>query len=262
MSGVKLRKRADSFADHFSQARLFWNSMAPHEKEHMISAYSFELGKVERREIREREVNEILANIDLVLATRVAENLGLPAPVGTTAAPVTAALQDSPALSQANLLPGNIRSRKVAILLLPGADAGDISHIIDVLNREGAMTKLIGPSSAAVKTSDGNTLMPDASFATMPSIAFDAVFVPGGAGVADALRADGSGLHYLMEAYKHLKAIALCGDTGDLAGELRLKPDAGLLSAATAKDLCADFVKAMGQHRVWAREPLAMAIPA
>jgi catalase len=262
MSGIKLRKRADSFSDHFSQARLFWNSMAPHEQEHMIAAYSFELGKVERREIREREVYQILTNIDPVLATRVAQNLGLPTPVGSSVAPPQASLKQSPALSQANLLSGNIRSRKVAILLADGADVTDISHIIGVLNKEGATAKVIGPSSAAVKTSDGNTLMPDATFDGLPSVAFDAVFVPGGAGVATALQANGAALHYLLEAYKHLKAIALCGEASDLLAVLRLEADEGLLSAAKAEDLCADLVKAMAQHRVWAREPKAQAVPA
>src|SRR5690606_37772599 len=152
------------------------------------AAYSFELGKVQSREIREREVNQILANIDLVLATRVAQNLGLPAPAGCSVTPVQSALQESPALSQANLLAGNIRSRKLAILLVEGAEAGDIDHIIEVLTDEGAMAKLIAPSSAPVKTSDGNTLLPDATFDGLPSIAFDAVFVPGGAGVAEQLR--------------------------------------------------------------------------
>lgn len=260
MSGVKLRKRADSFADHFSQARLFWNSMAPHEKEHMIASYSFELGKVERREIREREVNQILANIDLDLASRVAENLGLPAPTGAAAKPAKGAAKASPALSQANLLSGNIRSRKVAILLADGADADDIRHIIGVLDGEGASTKLLGPTSAPVKTSDGKTLQPDATFDGLPSIALDAVFVPGG--VAKVLEGNGVALHYLLEAYKHLKAIALCGDAGGLTKRLHLEEDEGLLVAAKASDLCAKFVAAMAKHRVWAREAKAKAVPA
>ena len=260
MSGVKLRKRADSFADHFSQARLFWNSMQPHEQEHMIAAYSFELGKVERHEIRAREVNEILANIDSTLAARVAENLGLPAPKG--AAPEQAKVKASPSLSQANLLSGNIRSRKVAILLADGADAEDIDHIVRVLEGEGATTKLIAASSAPVKTSDGKTVQPDATFTGLPSVAFDAVFVPGGASVAEALQADGAALHYLLEAYKHLKAIALCGDSKALVTLLRIEADEGLLMADKASGLCAKLVKAMAQHRVWAREPKAKAIPA
>src|SRR5471030_83386 len=82
----KIRQRSESFSDHFSQARLFFKSMSKHEQEHIISAYSFELGKVERLWIRERQVNEILANIDLELAKRVAQNLGLPAPKAGTVA--------------------------------------------------------------------------------------------------------------------------------------------------------------------------------
>ncbi|WP_070342023.1 catalase, partial [Pseudomonas aeruginosa] len=54
VSGSKLRKRADSFADHFSQAALFWHSMSEAEQAHIVAAYSFELSKVERQSIRER----------------------------------------------------------------------------------------------------------------------------------------------------------------------------------------------------------------
>nr|BFE92721.1 hypothetical protein GCM10020185_32570 [Pseudomonas brassicacearum subsp. brassicacearum] len=73
IDAYKIRQRSDSFGDHFSQARLFYKSMSPHEQEHIIAAYSFELGKVEREFIRARQVNEILANIDLELAGRVAK---------------------------------------------------------------------------------------------------------------------------------------------------------------------------------------------
>jgi catalase len=102
----KIRQRSESFSDHFSQARLFFNSMSQHEKEHIIAAYSFELGKVEREFIRARQVNEILANIDLELAKRVG-NLGLPAPKQRHGRGAKTSFDHSPALSQANLLPGH-----------------------------------------------------------------------------------------------------------------------------------------------------------
>jgi catalase len=105
----KIRQRSESFSDHFSQARLFFHSMSQHEQEHIISAYSFELGKVEREFIRARQVNEILANIDLELAKRVAQNLGLPAPSRNGLCEDF--LERSPALSQANLLPGHIKTQ-------------------------------------------------------------------------------------------------------------------------------------------------------
>jgi len=258
----KIRQRSESFGDHFSQARLFFNSMSDHEKEHIIAAYSFELGKVEREFIRAREVNEILANIDLELAKRVAANLGLPAPSKGTVDVRKTSFDHSPALSQANLLPENIKTRKVAILAANGVDGAAIDAMKKALAAEGAHAKLLGPTSAPVKTADGKTLAVDASMEGMPSVIFDAVFVPGGADSIKALSGDGVALHYLLEAYKHLKAIALHGDAKQLQDLLKLEADDGLLQSKDVPGLTKPFFAAIGQHRVWAREPKAKAIPA
>jgi catalase len=262
ISAPKLRKRSESFGDHFSQATLFWNSMSEPEKEHIISAYSFELAKVERMFIRERQVNEILANIDMTLASRVAENIGVKAPSGPTVTPVKTSVTSSPALSQMNLLSGNIKSRKVAILIANGVEKSDIELIKDALMKEGASTKLIGPSAAPVQAADGSELIPDASMEGLPSIAFDAVFWPGGETACKTWQTDGTALHYLLEAYKHLKAIALCGDAVQLADQLKLDPDEGLIRGGSASEVSADFIEAMSRHRVWDREAKAKSIPA
>ncbi|MCK6250852.1 catalase HPII [Pseudomonas fragi] len=257
----KIRQRSESFSDHFSQARLFFNSMSKHEQEHIIAAYSFELGKVEREHIRARQVDEILANIDLGLAGRVAQNLGLPAPKAGTVAERKTRIAKSPALSQANLLPGNIKTRKVAILAANGVDGKAIDALKQALAAEGAHGKLLGPTSAPVKTAEGNLLAVDASMEGLPSVTFDAVYVPGGAASIKALSGDGVALHYLLEAYKHLKAIALHGEAGQLLDVLHLQADEGLLVIKEAKDL-KGFFAAIGQHRVWTREARAKAIPA
>ncbi|MGV8919617.1 MAG: catalase HPII [Pseudomonas sp.] len=257
----KIRRRSESFSDHFSQARLFFHSMSHHEKEHIIAAYSFELGKVERDWIRARQVNEILANIDLELAARVAKNLGLPAPKQGTVPEKPLTLKTSPALSQANLLSGDIVSRKVAILAADGVDGAAIAALKKALEAEGATAKLLGPTSAPITTADGQSLVVDASMEGMPSIAFDAVFVPGGAESVKALSANGVALHFLLEAYKHLKAIQLNGEAGQLLDVLHLEADEGLLVSKDTKSFKA-LVAAIAQHRVWAREPKAKAIPA
>jgi catalase len=257
----KVRERSESFADHFSQATLFFNSMSDAEKEHIISAYSFELGKVDREHIRVRQVNEILANIDLTLAGRVAENLGLPAPKAATVQTKPSSLKASPALSQVNLLSGDIKTRKVAVLVANGVDSAAIDALKKVLEAEGAHAKILGPTSSPVKTADGNSLPVDASMEGLPSVAFDAVWVPGGAASVKALSGDGVALHYLLEAYKHLKAIGLSPDAKVLIEALKLDEDAGLLVGQDAKTFQA-FVDAIAQHRVWAREPKAKAVPA
>ncbi|AZD19414.1 Catalase KatE [Pseudomonas chlororaphis subsp. aurantiaca] len=257
----KIRQRSPSFSDHFSQARLFFKSMSPHEQEHIIAAYSFELGKVEREWIRARQVNEILANIDLELAKRVAQNLGLPVPKTGTVEVPELTLDHSPSLSQANLLSGDIKTRKVAILAANGVDGKAIDALKKALQAEGAHAKLLGPTSAPVTTADGKTLPVDASMEGLPSVAFDAVFVPGGAKSIHALSGDGVALHYLLEAYKHLKAIALQGEAKQLLDVLKLEVDAGLIVGGDAKALKA-FFNAIAHHRVWEREPKAKAIPA
>ncbi|MFJ2322187.1 catalase HPII [Pseudomonas sp. NPDC087817] len=262
IDAAKIRQRSESFSDHFSQARLFFNSMSAHEKEHIIAAYSFELGKVEREFIRAREVNEILANIDLELAKRVAANLGLPAPTKGTVEVRKTSFDNSPSLSQANLLPENIKTRKVAILAANGVDGAAIDAMKKALAAEGAHAKLLGPTSAPVKTADGKSLPVDASMEGMPSVIFDAVFVPGGAASVKALSGDGVALHYVLEAYKHLKAIALQGEAKQLLDVLKLEADAGLLEGKDVGALTKPFFAAIGQHRVWAREPKAKAIPA
>ena len=257
----KVRERSESFSDHFSQATLFFNSMSHTEKEHIIAAYSFELGKVDREYIRARQVNEILANIDLELASRVAANLGLPAPTQGTVSVKPSSLKESPALSQMNLLSGDIKSRKVAILVANGVDGNAVAALQKALKAEGAHAKVLGPTSASVKTADGQTLPVDASQEGLPSVAFDAVWVPGGADSIKALSADGVALHYLLEAYKHLKAIGISKDGKALLEALRLQEDAGLLVGDDDSTIKA-FIAAIAQHRVWAREPAAKAIPA
>ncbi|WP_277425504.1 catalase HPII [Pseudomonas chlororaphis] len=257
----KIRQRSPSFSDHFSQARLFFKSMSTHEQEHIIAAYSFELGKVEREWIRARQVNEILANIDLELARRVAQNLGLPVPKRGTVDVPELSPDHSPALSQANLLSGDIKTRKVAILAANGVDGKAIDAVKKALQAEGARARLLGPTSAPVTTADGKTLPVDASMEGLPSVAFDAVFVPGGAKSIQALSGDGVALHYLLEAYKHLKAIALQGEAKQLLDVLKLEVDAGLIVGGDAKALKA-FFNAIAHHRVWEREPKVKAIPA
>ncbi|MFK8399730.1 catalase HPII [Pseudomonas sp. BGr12] len=259
MTGAKVRVRADSFADHFNQAALFYHSLSEAEQGHVASAYVFELSKVERMPIREREVNEILANICPELAEKVASQIGVKVTHKAARVPQP---KPSPALSQANLLAGDIRSRKVAILIADGVSESDVRDLKDALEKAGAAGKLIGPSTSPVKAEGGAWLTPDASWDGLPSVAFDAVYVPGGAKATQQIGGDGRALHYLLEAYKHLKPLAFCGDAQALPGQLGLSPDEGIVEGRTAADVFAAFEKALKLHRIWAREAQVTKIPA
>ncbi len=263
----KVRARSDSFADHFSQATLFWNSQTDVEKEHIIEAYSFELSKVKRPWIRERVIKEILPNIDLELARRVGENHGIEAPTQPTATPAQlgkSSCQDSPALSLIRARkPKGIKSRKVAILIADGVDGEQVEALQRKLKDEGAEGILIAPKMAPIKTLNGTTLTPDELLSGQPSVAMDAVFVPGGPDSVRALSAAGLGRHYVQEAYMHLKVIATLGEGRQLLADAGLPTtEEGILNGASADDIFSEFVEALSQHRIWSREAQAASISA
>lgn len=164
-------------------------------------------------------------------------------------------------MSQVNLLSGDIVSRKVAILVANGVDGKAVEAMKAALAAKGAHAKVLGPTSAPVKTADGKSLPVDASAEGLPSVAFDAVFVPGGKDSVKALSTDGVALHFILEAYKHLKAISVAGEAKELLTLLRLEEDAGLLVVSDSKSF-EPFFKAIAQHRVWDREVKAKAVPA
>ncbi|WP_321784042.1 catalase HPII [Paraburkholderia sp. J94] len=259
VEGTKIRVRSDSFADHFSQAAMFYNSMSTPEKEHIVAAYTFELGKVTKPEIRERTVNAILANIDADLAARVALALGLPK-AKTGAKPGKPNPAASPALSLLNRVKPGIKTRKIALLAAPGADAATLKTVRDALAKEGATALIVAPTLAPI---DG--LVPDATLAGMPSVMFDAVFVTGGEIASQTLVQSGDARHFVAEAFRHLKALAAI-DTGRLLlGAAQLPDPADGVAQGDASDLKAvlkAFIEAAGQHRVWTRAAQAESVPA
>ena len=144
MEGVKARVRSATFADHFSQAGLFWRSQATWEQDHIVAAFCFELGKVEAVAIRERMVST-LTQVDSALAARVADGLGMPipaAPVGSENVPRTHKPKRDAALSMAAAQSDSIVGRKVAVLVADGVDAASIGALRKALEAGGASVKI------------------------------------------------------------------------------------------------------------------------
>ncbi len=75
----KLRGKSEKFADHYTQATLFWNSQTPYEKAHIVRGFRFELTKVQVPAIRQRTVS-MLRNVSDELAQRVADGIGIKLP--------------------------------------------------------------------------------------------------------------------------------------------------------------------------------------
>ena len=275
VDGSKIRKRSASFADHFSQATLFWNSMSDVEREHIVAAFRFELGKVETREIRAAVV-DLLDHVDRDLAVRVAGGIGVAAPEGG-GHPNHG--RSSPALSQVaraeELAPqAGIATRRIAMLIADGVDGTGATALAEALRERGAVVELLAPTDGPVRCAGGDDpLMADRAINTMASVLYDAVAVPCGPDSVTALSADGYAVHFVTEAYKHAKAIAAFGagvdllakaglDTKVARGEDELVVDAGVVTSTHAQDtlpprFAERFAGLIAGHRIWTRDTAA-----
>lgn len=260
VSGQKIRARSESFSDYFSQPRLYYKSLAPHEQKHVVDAYTFELSKVKRKHIRERQVQQILANIDLDLARQVGANLGIEVPdLSLDFKPQ--AVEKSAKLSMLAFPPADIQGRKIAVLIHNMIQSEALETMRNWAIKEGAILHLLAPSLAPVKDHKDNVIMADGMQMSEPSIAYDAVILPDGDNL-NAVMQDGVTRHYVLEAYKHLKPIVFLGNKSDLLEPLGLVADEGTLIEDDFKHVSEKLKNLLKAHRVWSREQIAQHVPA
>ncbi|WP_026637506.1 catalase [Duganella zoogloeoides] len=261
----KVRGKPELFADHYSQARLFWISQTPSEQTHIINAYRFELSRVTVPAIRVRLLS-MLANVDPVLAEGVATGLGLdvpaPMPLATNATPPEYA--PSPALS---LLarPGSlgVTGRKVAIIASHGVDAAGVQAVYADLLKAGAVPRVVGPYLGQLKAADGSALDVEISFEAGPAVLYDAVVIADGAGSAKSLQAEAIALDFVRQQYNHCKPILAIGAGADVLKKLGVQaklpsgqgdPSLWIVDAGSVTTALAEFKAALGAHRNFQRE--------
>jgi len=260
VDGRKIRDRSESFGDYFSQARLYYQSLAPYEQKHVVDAYTFELSKVQRLHIREREVKEILANIDLNLAQKVGKNLGIEVP-DTGKSFKTSSVEKSAKLSFEAFVPEDIKARKIAVLVHDKVNEVNVAAILAWAQAESAVAHILTPTPAPVLSNAQSPLPSNGMQKGEPSVMYDAVVIVDGDNY-DAVKADGVATHYILEAYKHLKPIVFLGDKKALVEDLRLVMDKGTVVTEDFNSVSTEFKDLIRAHRVWEREMVAEAIPA
>lgn len=260
IDGKKIRARSDSFSDHFSQARLYYQSLAPHEQKHIVDAYTFELSKVKRKYIREREVQDVLAHIDFDLAQQVGNNLGIDVPKSNLDVK-SSCVKKSTKLSFESFIPPDIKARKIALLVHDKVNQESIDAIKEWAKVENAIVHLLTPTPAAVINQTHSAIESDGMQKAEPSIAYDAVVIVDGDNLAE-VKKDGVTKHYLLEAYKHLKPIVFLADKGNLIEELQLTSDEGTLVSQGFNEIKDSFKELIRHHRIWSREKIAEGIPA
>ena len=245
--GQKLRIRPESFADHYSQARLFFRSMDKAEAAHIASAFVFELSKVSIEHIRVQMIAN-LRNVDEDLAKRVADGLAMDLPPASPAAAPVLDMDPSPALRiiRGPLEKHTLEGRTVGILIADGTDADALNTLTTAISTAGGNTKLIAPKVGKVPLSDGSTIAADAQLFGQPSVTVDAAAVVLSADATKKLVKEGAAVQWVMDAFGHLKAIGFNAEAKPLLDKAGVKADEGV----TDLD---GFVEAAKQ-RYWDRE--------
>jgi catalase len=251
-SGPKLRQRAESFADHYSQARQFYRSMTPPEKTNIVRALTFELGKVQTLAVRSR----MLGHLDLIepeLGERVGEALGMAGEADKISPAVEPRddLDPSPALSLVAKAPKTLQGRTVALLVTEGSDAKLRDTVRKALEKKKATVKMVAPRAGKMKIG----VLPDMTIEGSPSCLFDAVvLLPSGEG-ADMLLGMAPAIDWLRDAYAHLKAIGYIAAALPLfeKADLEVDDDAGITDVGSKGGLDR-FLEAADQHKIWDRD--------
>ena len=262
VEGHKIRERSASFQDHFGQATLFLNSMTAPEREHLIKAAHFELGKVQSHEVKVRLL-DLFNHIDHNFAKEVAAGLGLPEP---SAEVVVNHGKASSALSMEKMPKTSIKTRQIAILIADGFSATEVTAVEKALKVAGAQAKIVANRGGKISSKEGQELVAERTFLTAASVMFDAVYIPGGSQSIAALKAEGDALNFVTEAFKHGKAIAASSEGVELLATAKLvetKPESDKLTIVEGvvsnsqptnlKEFAQALIEAMMPHRHWAR---------
>ncbi|HEX2546962.1 MAG TPA: catalase [Ramlibacter sp.] len=265
----KVRAKPEKFADHYTQARLFFESQTPVEQQHIANAFRFELSKLTVPAIRERMVAG-LRNASEPLARMVAEGLGmeeLPNPLPLALPnPAQPEVLKSPALSLLSR-PGQtpLKGRKVALLVGPGVEGEALAQVQQALLAQGAIGRLVGPRIGSFRTASGDLVDADASLENEPGFLFDALVLPDGAEAVAALAQDGHTMEFVKDQFRHCKPMLVLGASSVLLTKAGVpaamdkslaQGNTGLVIADSGDAPAAieAFLAAMALHRHFGRE--------
>ena len=255
VEGAKVRERSATFADHYSQARLFFESQSEPEQNHIVAALIFELSKVEAPIVRAAMLGH-LVNILLELGQRVAAGLGHDDAIepAATTVPARTDLPPSDKLSILKQASPTLEGRTIGCLVTDGAEAELIADLTDAATEMKAALRIVAPKVGGVTLDDGSKLAADHQLAGGPSVLFDAVFVAASDAGVEALLGEAAAVAWVHDAFAHLKVIGHTAAAQPLLDAAGVVPDAGIVALAEDDDVD-EYIDAAADGRVWDREP-------
>ncbi|WP_432352447.1 catalase [Sporosarcina sp. A2] len=246
VEGHVIRAGSPSFDDHFSQGRLFWNSMAPYEKQHIIDAFSFEVGKVQSKSVRQQVV-DMFCNVDSGLAANIATAVGVKRPECTP----SSVTESSPALSMKDTVyvPETL---KVAILIGDGFDSSVIGKMVKSLRNAGVTVDIVSNTIGTVRGSHGKTAMANQTFLTASPVLYDSVLAGGGTS-SNPAEFDSNMKNYIEETWKHYKPIGFTKESAYFIKNTSVHEGPGVIVEKAGSDFESSYVNALAKQRFWER---------
>lgn len=252
MDGEKIRQRASTFADHYSQARLFFRSITKPEQAHIIDAFAFELSKVQVKAIRTRMLGH-LAIIDPDLQAQVEASLGMQGEADTiTPAVKPRDLTPSPALSILAKAVPTLMGRKVGVLLLDGFDPALLTALKDSVKSEKAALFSVANSIAGATDASGKLVPADGALSGSPSVFFDSVAILAPKDPAKTLPLSAATAEWLEKAFNHRKVMAYSPGAKAMLDRAHIAADAGVVLLSSSSSVAA-YIKAAKDGRLWDR---------
>lgn len=251
-AAVVRRLRPESFADHFSQARQFFVSQAPHEQDHIVAAFAFELGKCEIAAIRTRVLAN-LRNVDESLSAQVAAKLGMPLPpAAEPAAVVRTDLPPAPSLSLTHRPPASVAGRKVGILVTDGTPDAELSALRAAFEKAGATVELIGDRIGGVTVKPKRAVPVDKAIDGAPSVLFDVVVLLPGVAAVESLAHRQCVKNFVADAFAHHKFIGFTAAAKALLDAAGVQPDEAVVALDPSG--AEGFVDRCAALRFWERK--------
>lgn len=262
VDGKKIRDRSDKFKDHYGQARSFYNSMSSVEKQHIISAFQFEVGKVNSEDVRQKVVDQF-TNVDKGLAVAIAEGVGVKPPLDGAD---SSKADYFPSFSMKDTIHDTIKGRRIAILAADGFNYEDLINVKEALEDAKATTNIISKYRGTIISADEKIIEADTNLQGASSLLFDAVYIPSGEKSVQTLLEEDKISEFINEAFKHYKTLASKGYGLELfqkaginsyeSDNSEVKTINGIVTAgddAPLNDFIILFIKEIGLNRHWDR---------
>ncbi|MFD1206055.1 catalase [Sporosarcina contaminans] len=246
VEGRVTRERSEKFDDYFTQPRIFWNSLTPIEKQHMIEALSYQIGSCRSKSVRQQSA-DILVNVDKELANIVADNVGVERPNGTHV-PVSTRY---PSLSQAST-PKYAYSLKVGVLIGDGFNANEVRATLNTLQQYGVFVEIVSEKLGTVTASDGTVMEVTNTFLTTSPYLLDALYVVGGES-DNEMKFMQDIMEFVRVAYTHYKPIGIAASGRSYLQTTDRNNLDGVVFAENNPNFANEFVNAIAHQRFWDR---------